>query len=695
MARVSKADKLAAIHTEALTEFNRTQAALQDERKQCITDRRFASIPGAQWEGQYEDAFANRPRMEINKIAMALNRVVGEYRNNRVMVDFVPKDGAAADETADTCDGLFRADYADSNGDEACDNAFEEAASGGFGAFRLRTQYEDEYDDENEKQRIRFEMIADADTSVYFDLDAKRMDKSDASHCWVLYSVTRNGYVAKWGDDPTTWPKNNDTVEFDWATPDVVYVAEYYRVEDERTAMVRYEMPDGKTMDFEAEDVAEAEDGEEGREYDEIRMALLLGGKVVKEWVKRSRKVHKYIMSGGRVLEDAGYIAGKNIPIVPVYGKRWFIDNVERCMGVVRLAKDPQRLKNMQISRLAETAALSAVQKPILLPEQVAGHQLMWAEDNVKNYPYLLVNPITDANGQVQPAGPLSYTQPPAVPPAMAALLQLTEQDMAEVLGYNPAQDKMVSNISGKAVEMIQNRIDQSAFIYLSNFAKAMRRAGEIWLGMAQDVYVDDDRAMKSMNEDGSVGQVKLMQPIIDEDTGEQRFKNDLSRAKLDVAVDVGPAFTSRRDATVRAITGLLQMAADPQDQKVLLATAMMNMDGEGLSDLRQFYRRQLVGMGAVEPNDEERAQMEAAAAEQGQQQDPNAMLANAMAMEAQAKAQKAVADTALAEANTEKARAQTVETLAKVEGQQLDTAVKAAQAIGGALAAGGPPQGL
>ena len=424
-------------------------------------------------------------------------------------------------------------------------------------------------------------------------------------------------------------------------------------------------------------------------------MAQLLGGNVVKEWSKRSRKVRKYIMSGGRVLEDAGYIAGKHIPIVPVYGKRWFIDNVERCMGVTRLAKDPQRLKNMQISRLAETAALSAVQKPILLPEQVAGHQVMWAEDNVKNYPYLLVNPITDANGQVQPAGPLSYTQPPAVPPAMAALLQLTEQDMAEVLGYNPAQDKMVSNISGKAVEMIQNRIDQSAFIYLSNFAKAMRRAGEIWLAMAQDVYVDDDRAMKSMNEDGSVGQVKLMQPIIDEDTGEQRFKNDLSRAKLDVAVDVGPAFTSRRDATVRAITGLLQMAADPQDQKVLLATAMMNMDGEGLGDLRQFYRRQLVGMGAVEPNDEERAEMEAAAQAQGQQQDPQSMYLMAEAGKAQAQAAKAVADTALAEANAEKTRAQTIETLATVEGKQLDTAVKAAQAIGGALAAGGPPQGL
>ena len=48
------------------------------------------------------------------------------------------------------------------------------------------------------------------------------------------------------------------------------------------------------------------------------------------------------------ILEDAGYIAGKCIPIVVVYGKRWFVDNIERCMGHVRLAKDAQRLKTLQ-----------------------------------------------------------------------------------------------------------------------------------------------------------------------------------------------------------------------------------------------------------------------------------------------------------------------------------------------------------
>ena len=118
----------------------------------------------------------------------------------------------------------------------------------------------------------------------------------------------------------------------------------------------------------------------------------------------------KYIIDGSRVLEDLGFIAGTEIPIIPVYGKRWFIDNRERMMGHVRMVKDAQRLKNMQLSRLAEISAYSTVEKPVFSPEQVAGFEIMWQEDNVKNYPYLLVNPIANADGSEQLAGAADYT---------------------------------------------------------------------------------------------------------------------------------------------------------------------------------------------------------------------------------------------------------------------------------------------
>ena len=117
-------------------------------------------------KGPIGEQFENKPRFEVNKIHLSVIRIINEYRNNRIAVDFVSKDGSPDDGLAETCNGLYRADEQDSVADEAFDNAFEEGVGGGFGAWRLRTTYEDDEDDENEKQRIRFEPIYDADSSV-------------------------------------------------------------------------------------------------------------------------------------------------------------------------------------------------------------------------------------------------------------------------------------------------------------------------------------------------------------------------------------------------------------------------------------------------------------------------------------------------------------------------------------------------
>jgi hypothetical protein len=677
MARPTRDQRLGNVHEAALNEFDRCQSVMRDERLQCLQDRRFYSLSGAQWEGPLGEQFENKPRFEVNKIHMSVIRIINEYRNNRIAVDFVSKDGSENDKLAEACNGLYRADEQDSVADEAFDNAFEEGVGGGYGAWRLRTTYEDDEDDDNEKQRIRIEPIYDADSSVFFDLDAKKQDKSDAKYCFVLYSMTRASYIDEYDDDPASWPNIIHQSQFDWNTPDVVYVAEYYRVEEVRETIRIFQTIEGEEerytqADFDADETLE-------------ETLFSLGTIEMRQKRVKRRKVHKYIMSGGGILEDAGYIAGKNIPIVPYYGKRWFVDNVERCMGHVRLAKDPQRLKNMQLSKLGEISALSSIEKPILMPEQVAGHQIMWAEDNIRNYPYLLINPITGPNGETQAAGPVAYTKSAAIPPAMAALLQLTEIDMAEILGNNQQAEKMVSNISGKAVELIQTRLDMQSFIYMTNMAKSMRRCGEIWLSMAKDVYVEEKRKMKAIDQMDQVSSVELMKPIIDQETGELAYENDLSKATFDVSVDVGPSFTSRRDATVRALTGMMQVTSDPETQMILQSMAIMNMDGEGIGDIKDFFRTKLVQMGVIKPTEEEQqAMMEAMA--QGQQPDPQSVYLMAAAEEAQAKSIQAQANAEYSLARAEESKAKTMETLSTIDIDQRKSAIETAEKIGAAL---------
>ena len=675
MARISRDQQLNNLHAEALAEFDNIQSALRDDRLQCLQDRRFYSLAGAQWEGPLCEIYENKPKFEVNKIHLSVIRIINEYRNNRITVDFVSKDGEARDDLADTLDGLYRADEQDSVADEAYDNAFEEAVGGGFGAWRLRTIYEDEEEPEDDRQRIRIEPIFDADSSVFFDLEAKRQDKADAKCCFVITAMTRDAYKETWGDDPTSWPKIIHQYEFDWCTPDVVYVAEYYRVEEKNETVRIYRTIAGNEERYNQADFDNDDTLEETLEA--------VGSVEVRRKKYKTRRVHKYIMSGGKILEDAGYIAGKCIPIIPVYGKRWFVDNVERCMGHVRLAKDVQRLKNMQLSKLGEISALSSVEKPILTPEQVAGHQMMWAEDNLKDYPYLLVNPITDQNGNQTVSGPVEYTRSPAIPPAMAALLQVTEQDMQDILGSQQQADKMVSNISGKAVEMIQQRIDMQTFIYMSNFAKGMKRCGEVWLSMAKDIYTEEHRKMKVITANNDVKSVELMKPTIDQETGELVLRNDLKDAKFGVNVEVGPSSSSKRAATVRALTGMLAISDDQEDKQVMSAMAMMNMEGEGITEVRDYFRKKLVRMGVIKPTEAEAEEL--AALLQGQQ-DPNAIFLQAAAEEAIAKAARARADTVKTVADAELSRARTVETLAKVDMDSQDHALNLAREIGGVV---------
>ena len=671
MARISNSERMTNVHQAALREFDNIQTALRDERLQCLEDRRFYSIAGAQWEGPLWNQYENKPKFEVNKIALAVQRIFSEYRNNRITVDFISKDGSQNKNLADVCDKLYRADEQDSCAEEAYDNAFEEAVGGGFGAWRLRTEYEDEEDPDNEKQRIRIEPIFDADSSVFFDLNAKRQDKSDAKHCFVVSSMTRESYIREYNDDPADWPKIIHQYEFDWSTPDVVFIAEYYAIEEVSDKVRVFQAIDGSEEKYNQSDFDQDPDLEP-------RLAAIGSVEVRSKRIKR-KKVHKYIMSGGKVLEDVGYIAGKCIPVVPVYGKRWFIDNVERCSGHVRLAKDAQRLKNMQLSKLGEISALSSIEKPILTPEQVAGHQQMWAEDNLRNYPYLLINPITAPDGSTQVAGPTAYTKSAAVPPALAGLLQITEQDIRDVLGNQEQGDKIVSNISGTAVEMVQQRLDMQSFIYMSNMAKAVRRSGEIWLSMAKDVYVEPRRKMKAVGAQGELSTVELMKPVLD-DEGELTYEGDLSTANLDVAVDVGPSFRSQRAAIVRSLTNLVAITQDPQTQAVLQAMIVMNMEGEGLNDARDFFRKKLVEAGVLKPNEEEAAAMQAAM--ENAQPDPNTIYLQAAAEKAVAEAMKARADTVKTAADAQLVKARTVETLSKVREGEQRSAIESARGI-------------
>lgn len=632
--------KWEAVHTRALKRFDAIWGVQEKERAECLDDRRFYSIRGAQWDDEWGTQFANAPRIEVNKTHKEIIRIISEYRENRISVDFRPDDEATDDETADALDGLYRADFEDC-GQEAQDNAFEEGIGGGMGSWRLRACYEDEGDPDNDYQRIKFEPITDADQRVFFDGDAKRQDKADAKFCFVLNPLSEEAFDDAYGDAAETdfadWPRN---LSFDWHAAETVYVAEYYEVEQskrQKVTLIHPTIEDEKVLfDPPEEEMSDLE----AQGWTEFHTRTI-----------KKPKVTKYIISGAEVLSEE-VVPGPNIPIIVTYGKRWVVDNIERCAGHTRYAKDPQRSYNAQVSQLAEIASISPLEKPIFDPEQVAGLDTQWAEGNIKRHPYALARALRNPDGTVAHLGPIGKVDPPSVPAALAALIQLAGKDIAELTGAADQAEQVPANTSAQAIQLVHNRADAKTFIYLDNFSKAVRRSGEVWMGMNAELRVEDGRSLRTLDEQGGQEYIKIGEPSLDKD-GLQILRNDYQSGKFRVIVDVGPSSRSRRDATVNAMLAVAGVAgqADPQLAAACITAAISQMDGEGLSDLKKFARMRAVQSGVAEPTDDEKEEM---AKEQAQQPpDPQAELIAAKVEElgAVASEKKAAAVLKLAQA--------------------------------------------
>lgn len=620
-----------------LRDYGLAWQAQEDQREAAIEDMRFKTVAGSMWEDSIGRQFANRPRFEMDKISREINRLMGEYRANRVSVDFRPDTTGSSDDMAEILEGMFRNDERKSNGQEAYDNAFGEALDGGMGCFRLKAEYEDEGDPENDNQQIAIEPIFSAVSMVIWDPDAVKYDKSDATKCWLLHEYTPEAFKEQWpnaeiGGFPGA-PIDNYSARFNWFRKDVVYVAEYFEKVKESKTILTYQHPiTGEKVQYDKDSIKDVIDEMIDAGFEQIASRK----------VKRDC-VYKYLVTGNQILEPKTKVAGTEIPIVPVYAYRKYIDGKEFYHGEVRKMKDRQRLLNMQVSTLAEVSATSPKEKLILDPRAVQRHVQSWASSNIDNKPFLMLDtPIDKATGApIQPI--MGKTTPPVVPQTTGALLDFISGDMAQELPV--ADPNVTTSVSGVAVQKTQQRSDMSTFILMDNMATSMRRAGKIWLGMAKDVYAMP-REARMVNPDGTTKTATLMETVIDEQTGRPFHINDITKGNYEVVTDVGPSFTTRRDAMLDTLTNVIQFTpADSPLYPFIMSSLVENMSGPGLDDIKKINKllklQSMMQYGIAEPQDEDEAKylmmLQQQQQMQAQQPDPMMVAAQAELMKGQA----------------------------------------------------------
>jgi hypothetical protein len=670
--------RLDEVFERAMQRFELAVVPQLEQRGLSLAARRFVSIPGAQWEGDFGDAFDNAIKLEINLTKDGLEKIYRDYNENRIVPDFRPAGGKGDEESAATLDGLHRADSYHFKAQQARDNAFSEAAGGGFGAYRLTNEWADPYDSDSDRQRINPGLaIVDADQRVFFDPDAKLYDKADARYGFVITAKQRDVFEQEYEGHIANWPEPVDDPPYDWFSDDTVKVAEYYEVEEqtEKLLILTHRLSEEEQRYWESE-----------LDSDELAEMRRMGWQLATRKLKRCR-IHKYVLSGEEVLRDQGIIAGDRIPVVPVYGKRSYVDGLERFTGYVQDRMDRQRLYNSSVSRLAETNAQSPREIPIFAAQQMPPNLAdLWSRQVIERHAYALVEPLVDpATGQILASGPIGKVDPPQLPPVTAALLQLARTDLAE--GQQDGADEVKANVSADAMDVAATRVDAKSGIYLDNMRQSVQCEGDIYLGMAADIYFEPGREVETMTEDGNDGVAVLVEPYTDQ-KGVHGYRNDFTRGRYKVVVDVTEATATRRDKTVKSCLRTAAIAGElgnPDLAQAALITAVANQDGEGMGDLQKFYRRKGIELGLIEPDEEEALALQKAAEAAGQQPpDPQANALNAQAESFKSEALKNTAQAQKTVDESELTKAKTLETMVKANAAAEKPMLERLRAFGG-----------
>ncbi len=656
-----------------------------------------------QWDDNTLGESELQYRGEFNVLRKAGRQIMADLRANPIQIDFDPKAGTRQD-GADLLDGLYLSDDRVNTSQESYDNASNETVVCGVGAWELYTTYESNRAG-NENQVIRRRPIYEANSNCFWDPNAKRLDKSDATYVSILVPYTYEAYEKLYeeltgeeyeGKSMASFSDPQESYAFPWAIGknEAVYIVTFYcrkKVKDKIITMVD---PLGQTMMLKESDLVDVMDD-----------MLDMGFEIESEREIERWQVKKYIASGEEILNgemgedgerEGEIIAGENIPVVPVYGERAFIEGEEHYEGVTRLAKDPQRLRNFQLSYLADIVSRSPRPKPIFNPEQLQGFEFMYepaGADN--NYPYMLMNRLaSDGTPLVQ--GPVSQMPEQQVPQALMMSIQESRMAVEDVANTGLPNDILDVDLSGKAVQALQQRLDQQSIVYQQNLKFAKRRDAEIYASMATVVY-DSPREVTLTLPDGSRKKEKILSSVQDAQTGELVVLNDLTNMEFDVYADVGPSYSSVKDKTVEQINSMMSVAAQAGDQalvKILLLKQAALVDGIAFDDVRDYANKQLMMMGVRKPETPEDEQFMQEQANQEKAPDPMMVAAQAEMMKGQAAQMKAQSDMQIAAFNAQNSqqktqidsfRAQTDRMSVQIDAQEAGATIdyKNSQAMG------------
>ncbi len=616
-------------------------------REEMVEDMRFCALD--QWDSEVEQERRDEPMLVMDRINAKVSSVVDNMRESMSDIEAfgVEKDDR---EMAQFYEDMVRHIEYHSKADYVYEDAGTDCVRCGFGVFRVVNEYatHDSFD-----QVIKLKNVENP-LNWWFDPAASDITKFDGNFVIGMEQMDKNAFEEKYKMEvPSNFAQQfvgEDS--FYWTTTDYVTVAEYYeKVPDTYTII---EMSTGHVVKL-----------DELTDFDRNFMQQN-NISIVRRREVKGYKIHYYKLTSFAVIEHEE-LPNRYFPVIPVYGEIVNVEGRPYIRGVVRGAKDPQRMINYNSSAEAEQVSNQNKIPYIGTYKMFAKYQHMWESANRENYPYLPYDVDPDAPG-LRPE-----RQPP---PAPSQAYNLGIDKAAEALNYSMGMHGASDGIgfsgeSGDARRLLQSSSEQSTSIYSRRLNIAREHAWRVMIDMIPHYY-DTARVVRLRSVKGEdrqeVVNFKVMSP-----TG-QRIINNLSVGEYDVRFKAGGNYRTKRQETVENLLQLGQIAPEIRQLPGYREALFDNLDIDGADNFEP------------KPDPQQLQQQQQMQAQQQAREQRLQQLNDAEMM----------AEIEKTRAETQETKSKTVERLADVEKQQMERATAMIQYLQGqpaALMAGQNPR--
>ena len=609
MAQSKRYDKIV---KEAQKRFNQAAEWESSARDHWLDDTRFAEGDDDnlyQWHESVR-SMRNKTKLTINLVRAHNKLVINDALQNKQGIQVKPVSHDASYDAAQIYDGIIKHIEYISDAQAAYDTATNHQVIGGWGYWRITTDYVNDIDPDEE---IRITRVADPH-SIYLDPNIQTYDGSDARWCVIIREVSKDEFEEEYPDSPLSDFRGDVSTSQSWVKKDTIRIAEYFRKTIKKKDRIHILDDDNNSR------VRESEVKEAFAELPEENEPIT---QTLKRHSRKSRDTQEEIIEWFKIVGDKvvdeNIWPGKYIPIVRVIGEETIIDGKLDRKGHTRHQKDAQRMYNFHASALVDTIANQTKIPFMVAPEAIQGYETEYANANIENRPFLPYN-HKDEDGNPLPV-PVKIP-PPAMPNAYNEVLSLSTEQLRQVTGQYQATQGMPGNeTSGKAIQARQRQGDTATYHFINRLAAAIRFSGKIIIDLIPHIY-DTERVIKILGEDGTEQAIKIdpnsaqahqqLQNPEDDDFNPTEIAAVLNPTIgiYTVEADIGPSYGTRRQEAYNA--GIQMITQAPELMKVIGDLVIKNADFPTANEMSKRLRRMVPPQLLTDQTNPQLAQLQA-----------------------------------------------------------------------------------